>query len=172
MDTYNTNCQEDLHISYIEAICASTGISYDTQRHDEDSTDGIIKKNIVFPEGFSIDSMLRIQLKSTSSPHLYQDHGDYISYKLKAKNYNDLCRTATTPIILGLLVLPEDQSDWVQLTDEELIIKGKMYWASFAGNECIDNTSSKTVKIDKRNIINKETLPMILEKNAREMLVL
>lgn len=52
--------KEDLHISYISALCAAAGISYDTQRHDDDSTDGIIKKRIFFEDGGFFDSLLRI----------------------------------------------------------------------------------------------------------------
>ena len=45
----STNHMEDIHISYISALCASAGISYDIQRHDDDSTDGVIKKTITLP---------------------------------------------------------------------------------------------------------------------------
>ena len=110
---YATQQKEDLHISYISALCSVAGISYDIQRHDDDSTDGIIKKRITFPDGGFYDSQLRIQLKSTSSESQYTDNGNYISYKLKVKNYNDLCTPSTTPIILGLLILPKDESEWV-----------------------------------------------------------
>ena len=39
----NTAAMEDLHISYVSALCASLDISYDTLRHDSDSTNGIMK---------------------------------------------------------------------------------------------------------------------------------
>lgn len=41
-----TNDKEDIHISYLSAVCASASISFDLQRHDNDSTDGIMKKLI------------------------------------------------------------------------------------------------------------------------------
>ena len=37
-----TNDKEDIHISYLSAVCASASVSFDLQRHDDDSTDGII----------------------------------------------------------------------------------------------------------------------------------
>ncbi len=46
----NTRNKEDLHISYISAICASADIQFDLQRHDEDSTDAIIKKIVILPD--------------------------------------------------------------------------------------------------------------------------
>lgn len=165
---YATQQKEDLHISYITALCSAAGISYDIQRHDDDSTDGIIKKRITLSDGGFYDSQLRIQLKSTSSESQYADHGNYISYKLKVKNYNDLCTPSTTPIILGLLILPRDESEWVKWSTEELLIKGCMYWADFSTQERSDNTGTVTVRLEKDNVINQEALLNILEKIARE----
>ena len=166
MDT--SQMKEDIHISYISALCASVGVSYDTQRHDADSTDGIIKKRIHFEDGRFYDSSLRIQLKSTSSKSQFQDHSNYISYKLKAKNYNDLCAPATTPIILGLLILPEKENDWIQWSPEELSIRGCMYWKNFAQYPKSNNKSSVTVNIEKENVLNGRTLIDILKKIAKE----
>lgn len=165
---YATQQKEDLHISYISALCSVAGISYDTQRHDDDSTDGIIKKRIIFPDGRFYDSQLRIQLKSTSSASQYTDNGNYISYKLKVKNYNDLCTPSTTPIILGLLILPENESEWVKWSTEELLIKGCMYWADFSDKNRSDNAGTVTVRLEKDNVINQESLLNILERIAKE----
>lgn len=165
---HTTQQMEDLHISYIAALCAAEGVSYDIQRHDDDSTDGIIKKRIILGEGFFCDSSVRIQLKSTASASQYEDKGDYIRYRLKAKNYNDLCMRATTPIILGLLILPEDDGEWVRWSTEELLIKGCMYWEEFSGKEKRDKDSPVYVRIPKENIFNRKTMLNILEKIAKE----
>ena len=110
---HTTKQMEDLQISYTSALCAAVDISYDTQRHDDDSTDAIIKKTIFLSNGCRFFSQLRIQLKSTCSPSQYTDTGDCIKYTLKVKNYNDLCTPSTMPIILCLLILPEDDSTGV-----------------------------------------------------------
>lgn len=160
--------QQDIHISYISALCAHAGISYDIQRHDDDSTDGIIKKRITLSDGDFRDTQLRIQLKSTSSLSQYTDNGDSFAYRLKVKNYNDLCTPSTAPIILGLLILPEDENSWIKWSEEELLIRGCMYWADFSKCKKSTNQSTVNVKIDKANIINQDTLLNILEKIARE----
>lgn len=162
----STWIKEDISISYISALCAYSGISYDIIRHDDDSTDGILKKQIEFDDGGKFNAELRIQLKCTSSFSQYTDNGNTITYKLKAKNYNDLCAPATTPIVLGLLILPE--SEWVKWSTEELLIKGCMYWASFAGWPESDNASTVNVTIDKANVISDTSLLDILNKIARE----
>lgn len=42
-----TQIKEDISISYISALCAYAGIAYEIVRHDEDSTDGILKKRVL-----------------------------------------------------------------------------------------------------------------------------
>lgn len=119
----------DIQISYFSALCASVGITYETQYRDDDSTDAIIKKRLIFDDGSFYDAQLRVQLKCTSSTSQYHENNSEITYKLKAKNYNDLCAACTTPIILGLLVLPESEKEWLKWSQEELLIKGRMYCA-------------------------------------------
>lgn len=168
MHKHTTQQQEDIHISYISALCADAGISYDTQRHDDDSTDGIIKKRIMLPDGSFFDAQLRIQLKSTSSLSQYTDDGNSLTYKLNVKNYNDLCMPSTIPIVLGLLILPEDENARIQWSTEELLIRGCMYWADFSRCKKSDNRSKVSVRINKANILNQDVLLNILEKIAKE----
>lgn len=163
-----TKDKEDIHISYLSAVCASASISFDLQRHDDDSTDGIVKKLLEFEDGTKYMSSLRIQLKCTSSLSQYTDCGDKIKYKLKVKNFNDLCTRCTTPIILGLLVLPEDENTWVKWSEKELLINGCMYWAEFTNESPSKNENNVTIYFDKKNLINKETLLEILKKIAKE----
>lgn len=163
-----TNDKEDIHISYISAVCASASISFDLQRHDDDSTDGIIKKLVTFDDGTRYMPSLRIQLKCTSSTSQYSDCGEHLKYMLKVKNYNDLCTRCTTPIILGLLVLPADENTWIEWSEQELLINGCMYWADFSNKSPSKNKNAVTISIDKKNVINKDTLLEILWKIAKE----
>ncbi len=163
-----TQIKEDISISYISALCAYAGIAYEIVRHDADSTDGILKKRILLGGNRKFNAELRIQLKCTSSPSQYTDHGDTLTYKLKVKNYNDLCLPSTTPIILGLLILPEKEKLWVNWTEDELLIKGCMYWAEFSKETESSNEGTVSVKINKKNVINVESLQNILEMIAKE----
>ena len=98
----------------------------------------------------------------------YTDDEEILHYKLKVKNFNDLCTRCTTPIILGLLVLPEDEDTWVKWSEKDLLINGCMYWADFSNESPSDNKNTVTVSINKKNLINKDTLLEILEKIAKE----
>ena len=159
---HSSSIKEDLSISYISAISSYAGIAYDTQRHDSDSTDGILKKIIELSDGRKYNASLRVQLKATSSTSQYEDCGDHVKYQLKVKNYNDLCQRSTTPIILGVLILPEDENDWVKWSKEELLIKGVMYWAEFSGQNKSSNKGTITIEIDKKHVVNSDTLQTLL----------
>lgn len=163
-----TQNKEDISISYISALCACASIDYDIIRHDDDSTDGILKKIIILDNGKKFNSQLRIQLKCTSSVSQYKDNGDSFTYKLKSKNYNDLCTSSTMPVILGLLILPQDESLWINWTTEELIMKGCMYWAEFSNEDPSNNGSTVSVTINKNNVINVDSLQYILKRIAEE----
>lgn len=160
------NRKEDLQIGYMQAICVKADISFDIQRHDDDSTDAILKKRI-FLSGICYDASFRIQLKCTASRNLYNNSEDVITYKLKAKNYNDLCIRSTTPIVLGLLILPEDSESWMNWSEEELLIHGTMYWENFSFCEPTNNKNTVTVKIRKKKLVSPESLIQILERIAK-----
>lgn len=160
--------KEDISICYISALCAYAGIAYEFIRHDDDSTDGILKKRVNLDGGRKYDAEIRVQLKCTSSASVYTDCGNSITYRLKVKNYNDLCLPSTTPVILGLLVLPEDEKEWINWSEEELLIRGCMYWTEFSAESPSDNVGTISVKLDKNNVVNSEMLNEILERVAKE----
>lgn len=90
---------------------------------------------------------------------------------LKAKNYNDLCAPASMPSILALLILPENETEWIRWSSEELMIKGKMFWISFQGKEETKNVSHITVKIPKENELNAITIETLIQKVAEEGMI-
>ena len=158
--------KEDVSISYISAICANCGVAYEIIRHDDNSTDGLVMKRIDIGDGVEVDAILRVQLKCTSSATQYSDKRNEIVYKLKVKNYNDLCKKSTAPAILCVLVLPDDE--WVRWTEEDLSIKGCMYWVYLGNQQEKDNAATVSVHIDKSNIINEKTICDLLDKIAKE----
>ncbi len=160
--------KEDISICYLSTLCAHNGIDYEITRNDADSTDAILKKVVILKDIGKIHISLRIQLKSTSSIKQYTEKDTYITYKLKVKNYNDLCQKTTVPIILCLLILPEDENSWVKWTNKELLLRGSMYWTEFSTEDKSNNENSITIKINKKNIINEKTLLWIFDKIARE----
>ena len=160
--------KEDISISYVSAICAVAGVDYEIVRHDEDSTDGIFKKTVSLLNGVMFDAQLRIQLKCTSADSQYKDFGTRVSYRLKKKNYDDLRREGTCPIILGVLILDGKPEQWIRWTPEELMIHGCMCWKSLSSAEATTNENSIQIHLEKTHVLNPETLMSLMEKVARE----
>lgn len=161
--------KEDLSICYLKMIAATNGIALDSISHDEDSVDAVIKKKINLDKmDFWFNSQISVQLKSTSSISQYSIGESEVTYRLKTKNYNDLCLPATMPSILALLILPKDQEEWIQWTPEELMMKGKMYWFNLQKCKPSDNKGTVSIKIPLENILNNETINHLLERVAEE----
>lgn len=160
--------KEDLSICYLKTIVAINGIALERIEHDEDSIDVVIKKLVYLQNGGKFNSQISVQLKATSSTSQYNIRDTDISYSLKSKNYNDLCTPASMPSILALLILPENEDEWVTWSPEELMIKGKMFWTSLQGKEKTNNASKITVKIPPKNVLNAITVEDLIKKVAEE----
>ena len=160
--------KEDLSICYLKTIAAVRGIAAERIGHGEDSVDVVIKKVLNIDKNVSFNSQISVQLKATSSKSQYRIGKQEISYKLKVKNYNDLCMPATMPSMLALLILPEEMEEWTKWTPDELMIKGKMFWLSLQNQEVSDNKDNVTVKIPKENILNADTIENLIKKAAEE----
>ncbi|WP_051212886.1 DUF4365 domain-containing protein [Butyrivibrio fibrisolvens] len=141
--------KEDLSICYLKTIAVVNGIALEEFRHDEDSTDVVLKKILELSGGQKFNSQISVQLKSTSSLSQYVMGPQEITYKLKVKNYNDLCANSAMPSILGLFILPENTDEWVNWDEEELLLKGQMFWISLQGKAVSTNIGSVSVKIPK-----------------------
>lgn len=158
--------EEDLSISYLRAVAAKAEVVFDLKHRDVNSKDANLSKSIII-DGERFEADLNVQLKSTYSKSLYSDDGKTITYSLKAKNYNDLCRKTTTPIILCLLILPEDKEQWVMQTLDELTMKHCMYWLSLQGMSETTNTGTCSIKIPKENVMNAKSLNDLLSQIAK-----
>lgn len=160
--------KEDLSICYLKAVSAAKGVELEECRHDEDSIDVVIKKFVTLKGGIKFNSQISVQLKATSSSSQYKIGEEEITYKLKVKNYNDLCAKSAMPSILGLFILPEDEREWTNWDDNELLLRGQMFWISLQGNTESSNSDSVSVKIPKTNRISIDMIESLLLKVAEE----
>lgn len=161
--------KEEISMSYLSMVCAHAGIDFERMTHDADSTDVILKKLIVLDDGRWHNALIRLQLKATSSSETYSETADQLRYRLRVKNYNELCTPGTTPAYLALLILPEDEKDWLYWTPEELRTRGRMYLWSPEGEVLSENSETVNVLIDKANRVDETLLNRVLEDAFREM---
>jgi hypothetical protein len=96
-----------------------------------------------------------IQLKATTISSIIDDRL-WLKYDLNAKNYNDLIfrkQLGSTPLILILFILPDDENDWVKILRNKLILSKNAYWYYPNHSEInqVKNSGTKRIKISKRN---------------------
>jgi hypothetical protein len=102
---------------------------------------------------------LDLQLKSTSRVHWGETS---LRYDLDVGTYDDLRDSnVANPRVLVLLVVPEDEAEWVVQTTEELRIRRCAYWLSLWGREAVATTATTRVEIPLANVVDAESLPRL-----------
>jgi hypothetical protein len=86
---------------------------------------------------------LDVQLKSTTRAQVREGQ---LAYDLDVKNYDDLRAPAPMcPRLLVVLVLPEQEEEWLHQTAEELILRRCAYWLWLGRAEA--TTATTTVRV-------------------------
>lgn len=111
---------------------------------------------------------LAFQVKATINWELVEGN---IVYDLEAKTYDDIVGRSDSEItmILVLLCLPKDQSEWHEATLSKTTIRHCCYWHMLRGEPC-GNSSSKRIYIPAKNLLTPDSLKTLLaaEKERRE----
>ena len=155
--------KEELSRSYINAICAYKGIAVEFQRHDDDSIDAILKTTLT-RNGGPFVAQINVQLKATSQ-QLVEDKTGF-SFPLPIKNFEDLRKASSVPMMLCVLRLPDKEEDWVTHTVNELILRNCMYWCDLTKLPNTINTTNVTIHIPWKNTLTPENALSLMKKVA------
>lgn len=157
----NADQKERLSLVYVKALAARAGFTTSEPDLDRDSVDLSIHT-----DGPQHPSLI-LQLKATTTLNAPQN--DRFSFPLRIKNYNDLRGTSQAPRLLVVLELPQDESFWMMVTPEELILRRRAYWLSLQGGEYgkVSNKQTITVHIPVGNVLNVETLHTLMERSRK-----
>lgn len=103
-----------------------------------------------------------MQLKCTERP---VPQNGILSYPLKLKNYDDL-RDANVlvPRILVVLFVPDNLTDWVEHTEQQMLVRHCAYWVSLRNLPATPNTTSVNVQIPQGNTLNPASLRDIMAR--------
>jgi hypothetical protein len=119
------------------------------------------RNNRYVETGFNLD----IQAKSTFGATLT---GTNVLYDMEVKTYNDLRETVTgTPRILVLLVLPKKETEWLELSEDELVLRRCAYWLWMQGRPSTNNKTTIRVSIPRKNRFTVEALREIMERRRK-----
>ena len=149
--------KERLSLVYVKALAARVGFATSERSPDRDSIDLSLHDD--GPRCPTLD----LQLKATAS--LDAPRNGWFSFSLSIKNYNDLRCEAQTPRLLVVLELPQEESRWMMVTPEELILRRRAYWLSLQGLEGVSNKATVTVPIPVDNVLNVEALQTLMERS-------
>ena len=73
-----------------------------------------------------------------------------------------------TPRLLVLLELPKDESRWMTVTPEELILRRRAYWLSLQkGLQGRTHQHTVTVYVPEANVFNVQALKSLMEQSRR-----
>ena len=112
--------KQQFSFAYIHAVATAADLTMDETDVDIDSVDLEVKGK-GFGEPISSPT-IGMQVKCTSA---HQPRDGVLSFPLPVKNYNELRwkDEAMTPRILVVVVVPENEGDWLEQNEDSLIRK-------------------------------------------------
>ncbi len=146
---------EQFSLAYVRAVAANAGYQVTRPEPDVDSVDGVLMA--------SFRRRPRIEFQAKATARNVSREG-IIHYPLPVKNYDDLRADTLAPRILIVLLMPDEQSEWLAQTDDELCLRYGAYWLSLEGHPSVSNTSSVTVPVPTANIFSSEQLINLMGK--------
>ncbi len=161
--------KEAISLRFIELIAAVNGYKTSSSYPDYGTDLEIKEVDYRIENGhkryFETGRELKLQLKATTENSIVYENG-IVKYKLSASTYNDLItrRETKNPLILILFILPSDKSDWLHVSENELVTKKCAYWyyPNIIENETT-NSATKTIEINHDNLISSEVLSELFE---------
>ena len=151
--------QEALSVVYVKALAARAG--YVTARPDFDR-DGI---DMEIKAGGQMRPTIGIQLKATTN--LGKPKNGYFTFPLKRRNFDSLRTQTQTPRLLVVLDLPKDESQWLTVTVDELVLRRSAYWLNLRREIETTNQYSIAVKIPEANWLNVESLRALMDQSRQ-----
>jgi hypothetical protein len=107
---------------------------------------------------------LEVQLKASSQNILREDD---LVFPLPLKNYEELRCETMTPRLLVVFLLPDDKSDWLEQSEEQMISRRCAYWVSLLGKPDTKNKTNVTVHLPRTNCLTVENLIAMMGKVSR-----
>ncbi len=151
--------------AYVQAIAGRCGLSCSFRDFDYgiDVTLHDIRRrgHRHMESGFNLD----IQAKSTTTRSLTATG---VVYDLDVKNYDDLRDPQVgCPRILVLLVLPEDENEWTEQSEDHLLVRHAGYWLSLNGWGPTANQKTVRVALPRANLFSVQALESLMAKVRR-----
>jgi hypothetical protein len=152
--------KEQFSNAYVRAVASVAGFTLAKPEVDDDSIDLIIAQR---GGGGTVRSpRLEVQLKCTGRNIL---NAGSLHFPLEIKNYDDLRAVdVLVPRILVVLCVPDNLTDWIDHTEQQMLIRHCAYWLSLRGRDTVPNLTNVTVNIPQTNLFNPSGLSGIMTR--------
>lgn len=137
---YSNDQKEALSRAYVHAVAAGAGYVVASWDFDRDGVD------LSLSAGGAMRPSIALQLKATTRLDRSLDQG--LSFQLPIKNYELLRIPTQTPRYLVVLDLPKDSSEWLFITEEQLVMKRCAYWVSLVGKPEVSNSANIKISLE------------------------
>lgn len=159
--------KEEFSYAYIQAVASVAGYSVERKPRPMDNAGIDITIEVPGELGMVLFPRFDAQVKCTSSLNIL--HNNFIKFPLDIKNYNKLRHEKPlVPQILIVVLVPNDLGGWLNISEEETLMKKCGYWISLKGEPSTQNTSNITVDIPRLNIFTPANLTLLMEKISRK----
>lgn len=147
--------KEQLSRVYVAAIASAAGFVVSTPELDRDSVD------VVVSSGGKRRASVGFQLKATSAADW---DGAELKFQLKSKNFNDLVVLRQVPLLLLVMELPSDPHDWLDVSEDQLVLKRCAWWLSIVGQNETEQ-GSKQVRIPRANQLTVSAMKKLISQS-------
>lgn len=162
--------QETLCLAHIYAVAGMAGVNHALNAAHDYGVGGQFESIVVrLGRRTSSGHPIAFQAKATINWHLANDH---IVYDLEAKTYNDLVSRDDSAItmVLILLCMPTDQTEWHLTSSDATTIRNFCYWYISKKGPLTTNLSTQRIYIPSTNVLTADSLKELLtaEKVRRQ----
>jgi hypothetical protein len=153
--------QEALCRAHVRAVAAQAGVLCSQPDPDYGVDLSLRAVEVDAQRRRDVSVQVDLQLRSTTRVNLTETA---IAYDLDVNTYNDLQVRGSCPRILVVLVLPDDEGEWVRQSPDELAIRRCAYWLSLEGAPPTTATRSTRVSIPLANVFSAEGVQSLLQQ--------
>jgi Domain of unknown function (DUF4365) len=168
----SNDIESELSYAYLHAVASKAGMNCKLgNRHDDNyGTDAEVGYFDVIPNCWRTDVPLRVQLKATINR--VNESDTHIPFQFKGiKQHNKLRANVGEPHkILVVLFLPNDPTGWLNISQEQLLMKQAAYWVCLYGAAESANATSVKIYLPKANLLTPESLTELCQEIGRNNL--
>lgn len=157
--------QEALCRAYVRAVAAQAGVICGGTENDLGFDLLLRSVEIHGQQLWDSGPQIDVQLKSTTRANIREDA---VAYDLEVRAYNILRQVnVSRPRILVVLVLPDEEGEWLDQTEDALIVRRCAYWMSLRGSAPTTAQASIRIPIPRANVFSVQALQSLMDRARR-----